>query len=339
MVSMEKINYLTLIPALILLFAGCENDEQHLKPSIDYSPTTQRILDFKTSMTKKSTGGDNMHPDSLVWYTEAVLNMSYGYPHLNYSQKSTDSLQVTVNLTDNENVAYEDVTDAFIRMNNFVANQYNDYYGEPKRMVAIDVRLKSCNTTEANLWIYSTIGTAAENGENGNEKSTNPFAYHEYWHAYYYDGGECNGYDNPEYAAGKLTLFMKYYTPNLGYLANNRYYYTDIEIDIKTNSYHYPNNDPATMEQYPYLLYERESWGTDCLIPSDMEFMLYNMDDILIDDLASQPQYEGKLPFNVEIHSLISVGKNYELAHYQVKTDMGIQHYREINPADPVPIN
>lgn len=120
----------------------------------------------------------------------------------------------------------------------------------------------------------------------------------------------------------------------MGYLADGKVYFTDVISSVYGHPLGFPNPDNQTVGDYPYMIYESQSWDRVCLSPNDMNFMLQNMDYVLIDQMAAP--FDGKYPFNINLISETSTGIGYELARYVIYSDMGKINRRTIDPDDPI---
>jgi hypothetical protein len=319
---------------MTVIFVSCEKDENDLTTSSNEN-TEMRIQDFKASILKKSTTGDNMPLDSLVWYAEAAFNYSYGFPYLDYAEVITDSTLIEIEVEDGCEVTYAEVIESYNEMDNFIATVYNNYDAKNKHVVSVDLVTESCDETTAYVWLYVKVGEFYVYDDEGQFKSTfNPFTIFDSWPAYLEGYLNCGPNSFPGLTTERLEVYMKYYNSNLNYLVAPRVYFTDIVSDQIISAYEVPNNDPITQIEYPFFLYESDYWDRVCLSPEDMYFMLQHMDYVLLDFMAAP--YSGKLPHNVDIHTEFATKKGRELAAYFINADMGVKHVRTINPADPV---
>ncbi len=332
---MKNILFLSLITALMVVFVGCEQEEFDLQSENSYDATTQRILDFGSSLTKKSGNGDNMHIDSLVWYSEAWFNLNYGHPHLDYENVTTDSMKITIDLREGSMVTPDIVANTHIEMNNFIVKQYDNFLDDPKHMIVMDVNLRSQTSSKAELWLYSTIGKSIN--ENGDQKSvSNPFEYYDWWHAYYFEGGRCNGYQSQfpsdENAADQLEKYFKDHNSDFAYLNSPRVYFTDVITgeDIYWELVY--NDDPNTQDLYPTLVYGPDYERT-CLSPDDMYFFLSKMDDVLIHNRPDS--YTDKHPFNIVIEARTATGKEKSGGEHVYLYDLGVKHFSPRPVHDP----
>ena len=335
---MRKFLGITLLGVIIIAFLSCEKDEmEDLNQTPEMDATTKRIVDFKNELSKKNTTGESMHIDSLVWYSEATLNFSYGHPYLNYTNKTTDSIRIMVDLTENLLVSYEDVVNTHIKFNNFVYEQYESFLDHPKHMIVMDIVLLEVNALQAELCLYSKIGKVTEQE---NLKYVNdPWEYYDWWKAYEYQGGRCNGYGSQypstDNAADQLELHMDPHNADFRYLSDPDVYYTDIPPTWEypdagfDNS---PNNDPQTQDLYPTLIYGPE-WMRDCLSPDDMFFLLSQMDDLLIHD--RDDNYPDKYPHEIEIWAAGPPGDGTRFGEHWYEFKLGDRNFYPHEPDEP----
>lgn len=323
---MKKFNYFMMAALLIVGVSSCEKDEMDANPITSLDGTEQRIVDFKAAVQMKSTQGLDMEVDSLIWYAEAAMNMSYGHLHLAYDGRRTDSLLVTVDLADGCTVSGENVVDAYITMHNFIASQFANYKADNKHIIVIDIRKEGANDEAAGFWIYSTVGSVFEDG---NLKSSTPFN-HEYDWYHCFEKRRCNGYQetNPAYfnAADRLSVYS---TSFVGLGNSSRYFYTDVQNKWVDDPSRYPNNDSETNEQYPYLMYESDRWQRTCLSPADMSF-LYNSLHTIVSSVSEESG--DKEPCYLNCVAAAAVGREYIIHIYEFK--VGIKHVRETPPPD-----
>lgn len=332
---MKKLNFLVaIVAAMTVIFVSCEKDENDLTTSSNEN-TEMRIQDFKVSILKKSTTGDNMPIDSLVWYAEAAFNYSYGFPYLDYAEVITDSTLIEIEVEAGCEVTYAEVIESYNEMDNFIATVYNNYDAKNKHVVSVDLVTESCDETTAYVWLYVKVGEFYVYDDEGQFKSTfNPFTIFDSWPAYLEGYLNCGSNSFPGLTTERLEVYMKYYNSNLSYLVAPRVYFTDIVSNCGLEYTSVPNNDPATQSEYPYYIYESTSWGRECLSPDDMNFMLQHMDHVLLEVMAAP--YPGKLPHNIDIQDSFINGKAEIIASYYIVADMGIKHVRTVNPVDPV---
>ena len=333
---MKKLNYL-LIGAFSLLFiAGCEKDELDVVNSVQNDGTAQRIVDFKSSVELKSTHDLAMEVDSMVWYVEAAMNMTYGHPHLSYVDRKLDSLWISVDFSDGCLISGIDVVNTYIAMHDFVAQRFSNYTGTNKHIVVVDVRKEGANSDGVGLWIYSTVGSAIS--DDNLKLTANPFQFYDWWWAADQQG-RCNGY-NDEYpgtgdAATQLELYYKTHNSGFYYLRKPGHYFTDIESGYAVPEAipeNFPNPDPAAQDEYPTLIFFGPEWNTTCcLSPEILYFLLDKMDDVLIGGLPTQ--FAGKKPLNIKIWAAGPVGtKDYcEVVHWY-EYSVGKYHYNVGKP-------
>ncbi len=320
----------------MVVFVGCEQEEFDLQSENSYDATTQRIVDFGSSLTKKSGNGDNMHIDSLVWYSEAWFNLNYGYPHLDYENVTTDSMKITIDLLESGMVAADVVASTHIDMNNFIVKQYDNFLDEPKHMISMNVSLRNLTATQAELWLHSTIGKVVDAPETKSDV-LDPFKYYDWWHVI---EGRCNGYQaefpSDENAAYQLLDYYRSHNSDFAYLNSPWVYFTD-----QPNPWEYPdviwdntwNNDPETQDLYPTLVYG-PSYDRTCLSPEDLYFFLSKMDDVLIHNRPGPDEFADLYPYNIDIEITGDVGQGSH-TEYGYEFELGERHYSERPREDP----
>ena len=250
---MKKISYLLIGAISMLAMLSCEQDELDKTSTSQPNMMAQRIVNFKSDVELKSSNQSPMELDSLVWYVEAALNMTYGHPHLSYVDRKTDSLWVGVEFHDGCLVSGVDVANTYHTLHNFVAQQFLSYSKTDKHIVVVDVRKEGENADGAGIWVYSTVGSAL--AESDLKITSNPFQFYDWWWAAG-NQGRCNGY-NTQYpatgdAATQLQMYYKNHNSAFYYLRRPRHFFTDIESgymvpDAVPDAF--PNTDPATQSE------------------------------------------------------------------------------------------
>ncbi|MDA3867337.1 MAG: hypothetical protein PF489_11405, partial [Salinivirgaceae bacterium] len=197
------------------------------------------------------------------WQT--TFNYKFGYPELDYDNVITDSIFMNVALFEGDIVEESEVFAAYVNMNNFIAKQYEDYNGESKQFVVMNVGVKEKTETSAVIALYSSIGTVTEIPSELKE-ATDPFQYYDWWHAYGYEAGRCNGYNSShpssENAADQLERYIKTHHPDFAYLTHSRVYYVDFPEEWEYHDVIWDGNyntDSATSDMYPTIVYGPDS--------------------------------------------------------------------------------
>jgi len=329
---MKKISYLLIGAISMLAMLSCEQDELDKTSTSQPNMMAQRIVNFKSEVELKSSNHSPMELDSMVWYVEAALNMTYGHPHLSYVDRRTDSLWVGVEFHDGCLVSGVDVANTYHTLHNFVAQQFLSYSKTDKHIVVVDVRKEGENADGAGIWVYSTVGSAL--AESDLKITSNPFQFYDYFHAWL--PGRCNGYNNQYPTTDNAPMqLLRHLSKNdrMHYINNHHYYFTDIVVGVNpADPFQFFNNDSQTSNVYPTLVYFEDEWQRTCLSPADMFFLLDHIDDVLIDGLGVS--YPGKVPMNIEIIYQSPVGKDMVLHLYYC--DFAIKHYRHWPATDPV---
>lgn len=181
----------------------------------------------------------------------------------------------------------ENGTATYIKVNNFLVDQYENYKHKAKRLISVNLKLEGSNQNAAGIWVYSTIGKLlVEN----NLKSSSPFQDYDWWHAL--DIGRCNGYNSthPSTENAMNQLERYYITHNNAFKYLNPYYYDYYFTDIEGPHYCYGHGSDWDM-------YVWDSWNYDeCISPELMNYFLQHIDDVIVDNLSG-----GRQPFNLQV--------------------------------------
>ena len=109
------IRIFTFMLAISIIFTACNKDTSLTEVEKNIDPTEQKILDFKAKMQNPNKSGETMSIDSAVWYIEAALN----YTHCDTASSviGIDSAFVSVNVSDDGSINFNDVVVAYNQMN------------------------------------------------------------------------------------------------------------------------------------------------------------------------------------------------------------------------------
>ncbi len=323
---MRKFLGITLLGVIVIAFLSCEKDEMEIKQSVENKGSEQRVISFKDNMLQKNGGGQSMQLDSLIWYTEATLNYSYGFPNLYYDKKRKDSVLITVDLMDGCMVSAEDVNATFVEINNRIYEFYDNFKYDSKHVVVVNLELEESNKDGAGIWVYTTTGKLFEGD---NLKSSNPFQFYDWWHGWL--PGRCNGYNDDypstEYSGDQLERYYITHNDAFDYL-NPEYqelWFTD--VDGPYHFYGYYADDNWTEYMWDSYTYE------ECISPDQMNYFLQHIDEVVIDDLPVDAT-----PFDLEVLIEYISGTRTTILH-EYRVHAGTYHERKIYaPVNPEPI-
>ncbi|HKK61724.1 MAG TPA: hypothetical protein VJ951_04140 [Bacteroidales bacterium] len=324
---MRKFLGITLLGVITIAFLSCEKDEIEIKQSVENNGPEQHVISFKDNMLQKNDGGRSMLLDSLIWYTEATLNYSYGFPNLYYDEKRKDSALITVDLIDGCMVSAEDVKATFVEINNRIYEFYDNFKYDSKHVVVVNLELEGRNEDGAGIWVYTTTGKLFEGD---NLKSSNPFQFYDWWHGWL--EGRCNGYNDDypstEYSGDQLEHYYITHNDAFDYL-NPEYqdlWFTDVD-----GPYHfYGYADLVAFETY---IWDSHNYD-ECISPDQMNYFLQHIDEVVIDHLPVDAT-----PFDLEVEPTNIPGGKSTIILHAYSVHAGTYHERKIYaPVNPEPM-
>jgi len=237
------IRMLTIMLAISIVFTACNKD---------------------TSLTKQmqnpNKSNETMSIDSAVWYIEAALN--YTYCEITSSEIiGVDSVFITVNVNDENEINFNDLTSAFNEFETSLLNALGD-----NNLRLADIELVESSEKGGGITLKTSIII--------NPISIDPSSFNFYSNAYWYpvlEQGKCGEYEGEK----KINSKVNYYLP-AGYA-------TDVEsiyAGMYNNTYpdyfwSGPSDDCLNPDEMNYWL-EKGREVADILKPSSKEFISCN---------------------------------------------------------------
>lgn len=313
---MKKLLFVTTFISIIAVAAilfSCEKEEQpDLTRSDDDIKTEQKIIgfvndvdNFKNLKSSKSTG--DICIDSAVWYIEAGLNYTYGYPEYTFNGLYIDSSFVKISFSGDESVLYSDVINSYKRIIDSLRVHYRKFGSSDKFLHLVDItpvintsRKSSAGSIE--LKVTSYVGQKAlAPGDNplDEDAAAVQFDDTDYW-KWGFSLGKCGSYageSSVSDAAQEITWRVNYTRELTGVV------YTDIDY-LNVYSDEYRNPDEDTFDgMYDYLMFGSESTNQnfhDCLCPDEMKFYYQGFKKVIEFEKSNIPA--GKSYISAEVY-------------------------------------
>jgi len=314
--TMKKIYLiLTMITAIgLLVFIGCskeagesiESNKTEVEPGNKDLLIESRILDFKSKIdfareNPNLKSGDDLSIEEAVYNIEALANYSYADANTDYEDFITETAEVEVPLT-NGNISLVDAGNAYDDVVDNLSEQYNQIPGNEKQLLLSDISVKSVEDNTATLNV--TGGYAAASSP----PTTSVFGTDDYWWFGQADlnmGGYCDGpYQGTQTNSDAAEQIEHKIMVRRSLPSGHRYFIDIKEVQVMGNYdeliyepnglnpvYCYPdltNPDDQTSNDnyYDKLIYfNTETYQNfhGCLEPSEMNFYLNGMEDIIYD--------------------------------------------------------
>jgi len=302
---------LAIVIATSMIIYSCQKEqtvidksENQTGQSFKDAQLEKRIIVFrdKIDLIRKNpslkSGTDPMEVDSAVWFFEATSNLTYGDASTTSDEYIIDSSFIDVPLTNGE-ILWLDVQIAYDQIIDSLSAHYDEISAGEKQLVAADISLVETTQDNATFKVTSCFGMGPVDGG-----VYSNFGVDDFWKwgaSWMNDGGYCDG---PNYG----TQLDSDAAEEIEFKINGRkavpvgnYYYTDISIlfinayygddgisldDIYCNdcSILNPNDNIPNDNMYDYLVFRSYSVYPnhhDCLSPSEMNFYLDGMEDII----------------------------------------------------------
>lgn len=267
--------------------------------------------------------GENLPADSALWYLEATINYSHGFPNEYYEEFHTDSLTLTVLKNSDGEVDLTELTQKYDQMKADVATAYNASAYTEKGLALVDIEEVSETDNEIVLSVKSTTGKINP------DPDTTKYNYIGDWY-YGENQGYCDGSGGEADASEQfektiMNLIYKY--------GKEDSFFTDIiDVEVKggdpdflVNSSVEPNNH---LDYYLYYSVEGTAipWNEDMLCIPDADMHAYNdlIYDLLFDFLPNDylPANNGGQKYYIMSYTEFKDGKGaltppkYEYFHY-----------------------
>ena len=250
---MKKINLMTIIGIIALALISCNKENEIITELNEIDTTEQKILDFKDKITNKSNqkSEEIFEIDSVVWYIEATLNYTYCNPEVS-DILNIDSVFINVPVSEDGNVTFSNVVNAYHDIYIGMNNIYNQTSGDNKKIQIADIEIIESNSKINGKTLKLTTFIS-----DFHYKLPEPFYPNDYWHPIFEAGkcgdyeGECIGCDGGSEIARHANQFINI-PPG---------YITDITVKNFYSNYY-----------SEYLWNEELSHYNDaCLSPNDLE--------------------------------------------------------------------
>jgi hypothetical protein len=115
-----------------------------------------KMADIRKNPTAKND--EIVSADSALWYLEATINYSHGFPNEYYQEFTTDSLSLTIEKISDGEVNLTELTAKYDQMKSDVAAVYHASDYEDKGLTVIDLSKTSETDSEITISVRSTIG-------------------------------------------------------------------------------------------------------------------------------------------------------------------------------------
>ena len=280
----------------------------------------EKVAYYKANPNLKD--GETVPADSALWYLEATINYSHGFPNEYYEEFHTDSLSLTLSKNSDGEIDMTELAQKYDQMKAEVATVYNASTYTDKGLAMVDLKQVSETDNELVLSVKSTTGKIDP------DPDTTKYNYIGDW---YY--GENMGYCDGSGGEGDASEQFEITIENLIYKygkANS--FFTDIiDVEVKGGDPDFlvTSNEPNNHLDY-YLYYSIEGtdipWNEDMLCIPDADMHAYNdfIYDLLFDYLPNDylPSNNGGQKYYIMeclyFYDGKSSGQNppYEYYHY-----------------------
>ncbi len=229
--------------------------------------------------------GETLPADSALWYLEATINYSHGFPNKYYEEFQIDTTTITVAKNSDGTVDLTELTQKYEEMKAEVATVYNASAYTEKGLALVDLKEISETDNELVLSVKSTTGKIDP------DPDTTKYNYIGDWY-YGEDGGYCDvvggeGDASEQFKKTIDNLIASYGKPNS--------FFTEIqEVIVQGGNLDFlvTNNEPNNHLDY-YLYYSIDGtsipWNEDMLCIPDADMHAYNdlIYDLLFDFLPN----------------------------------------------------
>ena len=137
----------TFLLAISIVFTACNKDTSLTKVK-NIDPTEQKILNFKEKMKTGDKSGETMTIEDAVWNIEAALNYTHCNTGENEEVIGINSVFVTVNVSDDGEMNFNDITTVYNQLN---ADLVNMLGGNTMRVADIEFVETTDKSGEQNL--------------------------------------------------------------------------------------------------------------------------------------------------------------------------------------------
>ncbi|MEZ5197835.1 MAG: hypothetical protein R2764_16040 [Bacteroidales bacterium] len=182
--------------ALIIVFSCSKESSNNVDADKNIQLTGYEILvnksikDFKQKMEYVRANpylksGESVPADSVLWYLEATINYSHGFPNEYYQEFQTDSLTLSIDKNEDGSVDMAELTQEYDLMKSEVATAYNASTFTNKGLTLIDLEVTSETDEEIVISATSITGKINPNPDTTKWYNVGSWEYGE-------NGGYCN---------------------------------------------------------------------------------------------------------------------------------------------------
>ncbi len=259
--------------------------ERHIEINRLITTFKTKMADIRKNPNAKSS--EAVPADSALWYLEATINYSHGFPNEYYQEFTTDSLTLTIAKNSEGKVNLTELTAKYDQMKTEVAAAYHaSAYGD-KGLAVVDLEKETETDNEITISVKSITGKINPNPDTLNNNFLGDWKYGE-------NGGYCNG-SGGEYDASEQFLARIYYLI-ANYGKTNSFFTDIIEVEVQGGNPDFmldSNIEPDNHLDY-YLYYSIEGssipWNEDMLCIPNADMHTYNdlIYDLLFDFLPNE---------------------------------------------------
>ncbi len=232
----------TFMLAISIVFTACNKDTS-LTEVKNIDPTEQKILNFKEKMKIGDKSGETMTVEDAVWNIEAALNYTYCNSEIS-EVIGVDSVFVTVDVTENGELNFNDVINAYDQLNLGLINVIGNNTMRLADVEFIETSNKS-GEKQLKLVVVETKRPTA---------FLTTFGPTDYWKPMWEDG-KCDTYEGQGVGNDAKTMIQKKIN-----LLRFYGYFTDVQTILI--------HEGLSQE------YFWQGYDTDCLNPTEMNYWL-----------------------------------------------------------------
>jgi len=259
--------------------------ERHLKINSVINTFKDKMAYTRKNPMLKS--GETIPADSALWYLEASINYSHGFPNEYYEEFQTDTLTITIEKNSDGDVDLEELTQKYDQMKSEVALVYNASTYTEKGLTLVDLTEVSETDNELVLSVKSITGKINPDPDTTKNNFIGNWEYGE-------DGGYCNSPNGLGDASEQFFERINNLIANNG--KTNSFFVELLEVevqggdpDFELNSNVEPDNH---LDYYLYYSIEGSSipWNEDMLCIPNADMHAYNdlIYELLFDFLPSE---------------------------------------------------
>ncbi len=250
------------------------------------------IKTFKTKMAEirknpNIKSSETVPTDSALWYLEATINYSHGFPNEYYQEFTTDSLTLTLEKNSDGKVNLTELTAKYDLMKAEVAAAYHSSDYAEKGLAVVDLEKNAETDNEIFITVHSTTGKINPNPDTLNNNFLGDWEYGE-------NGGYCNSSGGEGDASEQFEMTISSLIASNG--KTNSFFTNIIDVEVKggdpdfvLSSATEPDNH---LDYYLYYSIEGSSipWNEDMLCIPNADMHAYNdlIYELLFDFLPNE---------------------------------------------------